>query len=461
MLEAAVVHVADRRTRRTLVDGVSLSVAEGDLVVLLGETGAGAHEFLRVLTGRLRRRDQVRGSLIVDGRELVHEGRVVRGAADDLDLLRTGWTPDLAERITHRLAGPGLVVVPDVFGRCTDEQVVAFADAVSGHRVAGLIVATSDPRIAFAVADRIIVMYAGCPVESGPAYRLLAEPAHPYTRALVDAVATVEGPAPTPVPGTAPTASAAALQCVFADRCEHTRLTCWWDRPLPRPVAFGHSTACARHRHIELSRRPTPWVTGGPAGGDEGGSAGEVAGSIVGLHTTAMPPVNRSVHVVSGDVLSRERRCAGDVVVDAIGGSSKRPAWTADECREDVMAVLASVGLPRRVAAQRCRDLPPSQRIAVAVALAIITRPGFAVIDSDAVDVTARPAVWGGARTLAAAGCEVTIVSSRRADLLAAADTIDGLPAAAVADRLRQLPADRVGAVAVGVTLAPPSLLDM
>lgn len=455
MLEAAVVHVADRRARRTLVDGVTLSIAPGDSVALLGETGCGVDVLVRLLTGRLRRREQVRGSLMVDGLDVVGDGRPLRGVADDLDLLRTGWTPDLPARLARRLREPGLVVVPDVFGRCAEQDLLELVAAMTVPRAAALIVATGDPRVALAVADRITVMYAGCPVESGPAYRLLATPAHPYTRALIDAVATLDGPAPAPLPGTAPTASAAALQCVFAERCEHTRLTCWWDRPLPRPIAFGHTTACARHRQIDLAAPGwSAWRT------DDRGTV-DGRGQIRGLLVGARSEQRTGGDVLSDSTLAREKHVVGDLVVRGIGGAHRFAAWTSDECREDVMAVLASVGLPRRVAAQRARDLAVSQRIAVSVALAALRSPAHVVIDNDLIDITARPGIWAGARALAAAGCDVVVTSRRTADLVAVADTINGEPATDVADRLRLLPADRTGSVAVGVTLAPPSLLDV
>ncbi len=457
MLEAAVVHVADRRARRTLVDGVSLTVDAGEAVVILGETGAGTDVLVRLLVGRLRRREQVRGSLLVDGVELVRDGRLLAGVADDLDLLRTGWTPDLPERLRAALAQPGLLVVPDVFERCSDEDVATLVRAVSAPREAALLLVTSDPRLAFAVADHITVMYAGCPVESGPAYRLLATPAHPYTRALIDATATVEGPPVKSLPGTAPTASAAALQCVFAERCEHTRLTCWWDRPLPRPVAFGHSTACARHRQLDLAGQG---YAGGQGWLDPRMRATRSAGEsgIVGLLAGRLPAVERSTRVLSHTALARERRSAGDLVVAAIGGAQRPSGWTADECREDVMGVLGAVGLPRRVAAVRARDLPISQRIPLAIALALLDPPSAVMIDNDVLDVTARPSVWEGARLLAAAGCAVTLVSARTADLSAAGARLEGQSERT--RNLRVLAADWRIATALGLNLATRSLLD-
>ena len=45
-----------------------------------------------------------------------------------------------------------------------------------------------NPAILQKICDRILVMYAGEIVEQGPAARLLSQPLHPYTQALIDAV---------------------------------------------------------------------------------------------------------------------------------------------------------------------------------------------------------------------------------------------------------------------------------
>ena len=47
---------------------------------------------------------------------------------------------------------------------------------------------THDLSVARVVADRIAVMYLGRIVEIGPAERVIGEPAHPYTQALVDSI---------------------------------------------------------------------------------------------------------------------------------------------------------------------------------------------------------------------------------------------------------------------------------
>jgi oligopeptide/dipeptide ABC transporter ATP-binding protein len=50
----------------------------------------------------------------------------------------------------------------------------------------GMIFVTHDLGLVEEIADRVAVMYAGQIVEEGPAARVLANPLHPYTRALLD-----------------------------------------------------------------------------------------------------------------------------------------------------------------------------------------------------------------------------------------------------------------------------------
>lgn len=61
---------------------------------------------------------------------------------------------------------------------------------------ASLLLVTHDLGVAAERCDDLIVMRAGSVVESGPAQQLLTQPAHPYTRALIDAIPRLDGPRP-------------------------------------------------------------------------------------------------------------------------------------------------------------------------------------------------------------------------------------------------------------------------
>jgi oligopeptide/dipeptide ABC transporter ATP-binding protein len=100
------------------------------------------------------------------------------------------------------------------------------------------------------LSDRVVVLYQGQVMESGPTRRVSDASAHPYTYALHQA-------APLPNPRlqrerrrlptlTPPPPAAADERCPFAPRCPHAEALCWVERPLLRPSAHG-LVACHRY----------------------------------------------------------------------------------------------------------------------------------------------------------------------------------------------------------------------
>ncbi|MDA3647963.1 ABC transporter ATP-binding protein [Saccharopolyspora indica] len=81
--------------------------------------------------------------------------------------------------------------------------------------------------------SRVVVMYGGRIVESGPASAVLAAPRHPYTAALVRAVpgAVADGERLVPIPGQPPVLTGSAAGCAFAPRCPEAHASCSSDRP--------------------------------------------------------------------------------------------------------------------------------------------------------------------------------------------------------------------------------------
>jgi oligopeptide/dipeptide ABC transporter ATP-binding protein len=104
------------------------------------------------------------------------------------------------------------------------------------------------------MANRVAVMYLGRLIETAPTEALFAEPRHPYTRALLDAV-----PLPDPeagrtrraVQGDVPSPVAPPPGCHFHPRCEHAIERCRADVPALETDGTGHAVAC--HRWRELS----------------------------------------------------------------------------------------------------------------------------------------------------------------------------------------------------------------
>ena len=96
------------------------------------------------------------------------------------------------------------------------------------------------------VSDRVVVMYLGRVVESGPAQELFREPAHPYTRALLAEVGCVEARkrAFAPVRGEIPSPLAPPAGCHFHPRCPHAMPRCRESAPTLVENAPGRRSAC-------------------------------------------------------------------------------------------------------------------------------------------------------------------------------------------------------------------------
>jgi peptide/nickel transport system ATP-binding protein len=101
------------------------------------------------------------------------------------------------------------------------------------------------------VCDEVLVLYQGRVVEQGTPQTLFTAAAHPYTRALMDAVPGVRRrgtprPARPPLPADAATPVAPGAGCAFAPRCPWRQDGCLQAAPELRPLAPGHLAACHR-----------------------------------------------------------------------------------------------------------------------------------------------------------------------------------------------------------------------
>jgi peptide/nickel transport system ATP-binding protein len=98
-----------------------------------------------------------------------------------------------------------------------------------------------------AISDDVMVMYLGSVCEFGDADLVYAEPAHPYTRALMDSVPLVDtergfaGPA---LEGDIPSPLAPPTGCRFRTRCPRAQERCTVEAPQMREVRPDQSVAC-------------------------------------------------------------------------------------------------------------------------------------------------------------------------------------------------------------------------
>lgn len=117
-------------------------------------------------------------------------------------------------------------------------QIVDLLIAQQAKNGSGLVFVTHDLALASQFADRTIVMYAGQIVETGPTDQVVHDPRHPYTRALLASVPTIDGNPLRAIPGRPPDPRMLPVGCAFSTRCVDERPECRV-APGPESVAIG------------------------------------------------------------------------------------------------------------------------------------------------------------------------------------------------------------------------------
>ncbi len=283
----------------TAVQDVSLSVEAGTSVGLIGESGSGKSTLARLalglikpdsgevrvgkrklagarerewrearrsihlifqdpydaLSARMRVHDLVAEPLVIHG-----AGRTGRRALILAALEKAGLRPGDAyiDRYPHELSGgqrqrvalaralvlePRLIVADEPTSML-DVSLRAgllrtMLELRTDHGIAFLFI-THDLALARFFCDRLAVMFSGRLVEVGDADDIVARPAHPYTRALMQAVRDLEVPE-APAGATPPAVSGGG--CTYRDRCLFAHDACAAE-PSLRSLAPGHSVAC-------------------------------------------------------------------------------------------------------------------------------------------------------------------------------------------------------------------------
>jgi oligopeptide/dipeptide ABC transporter ATP-binding protein len=111
-----------------------------------------------------------------------------------------------------------------------------------------LLLITHDLGVIAEMADRVAVMYGGRIVEQGPVAAMLAAPAHPYTRGLLDSIPGGRaGRRLAAIAGNVPALGRLPAGCAFAPRCPERFDPCDVRPPGVSPVAAGHDVRCYLH----------------------------------------------------------------------------------------------------------------------------------------------------------------------------------------------------------------------
>jgi peptide/nickel transport system ATP-binding protein len=123
-----------------------------------------------------------------------------------------------------------------------------------------LILISHDLGVIATHVERVLVMYGGADVESGPTAELFSDISHPYTQGLFGAIPRLGqrfkgGKAArrlSTIPGTVPDLADLPGGCTFSDRCPHVTEACRAAPPPAVEVGARHTAACL---HVEQARQ--------------------------------------------------------------------------------------------------------------------------------------------------------------------------------------------------------------
>jgi oligopeptide/dipeptide ABC transporter ATP-binding protein len=107
-------------------------------------------------------------------------------------------------------------------------QILALLAAAQDERNTAILLISHDVASVASLCDRILVMYAGQIVESGPTKDVLSAPQHPYTQGLLASVPEITGPSRylNAIPGAPPDPAMLPSGCRFAPRCPYVSDVC-------------------------------------------------------------------------------------------------------------------------------------------------------------------------------------------------------------------------------------------
>lgn len=293
-----------------IVDNVSFRLERGRTLAIVGESGCGKTMAARGILGIVPENCEISGHVLLDGQELVgasgrvlsglrgkHMGFVSQDAFSSLDPTQTVGSalreivrhfkgvnrkeanaevvslltrvqlqnPErvmklyphqisggMAQRVTiaRALVGNPKLLVADEPTTALDATVqigiLALLRKLQVENDISILIVTHDWGVVAALADDVLVMYAGQAVERGTSGSVFARPLHPYTRALLqsDPRGATAGEPLRAISGSVPTPGTWPVGCRFAPRCDMADSECKKSQVELKEVALGHDSRC-------------------------------------------------------------------------------------------------------------------------------------------------------------------------------------------------------------------------
>ncbi len=144
--------------------------------------------------------------------------------------------------------GPEVIIADEPttnLDNIVERQILLLFRRLRQRLAAGIIFITHDMRVASALCDRIMVMYAGEIVETGRTRAVLESPKHPYTQGLVaTASALSRGGRLQEIPGELPSGFHRPAGCLFAPRCSRVHAACRTTQPPMLRLDDGRGVRC-------------------------------------------------------------------------------------------------------------------------------------------------------------------------------------------------------------------------
>jgi oligopeptide/dipeptide ABC transporter ATP-binding protein len=136
-------------------------------------------------------------------------------------------------------------------------QIMRLLQEMQRERDMGLILITHDMGVVADVADEICVMYAGRVVERADVMSIYENPAHPYTKALLESIPRVDmkGTELAAIEGLPPNLTKLPPGCSFHPRCSFRRDNCTTDDPPLYDVGPRRQSACHYYEEV-LAHEP-------------------------------------------------------------------------------------------------------------------------------------------------------------------------------------------------------------